>query len=666
MHPPGRKRRVSTCISCYNRKQKCDRRYPCNHCMRRRRPEECVYNSPPATQFPNALPLVSEDRNHISESPQDSKGQRGIEDSSTLSFAPYNAEGRPYDQQSTLLEAFGYSEDSNSNTVALLKMWNSEGVDDTLARDKGVLPGVIEYVQSDLEKMPQRQILDFLIQYFVSELNWMKQLVHAPSFLISYQQWWLKDRPLSTDDVEFAVLILRICAYAAQFLPSSSHTIDRIHGLSLAQIRNVCSEVANNLANACVALDWKGSLVRVQHLLFAAVRSSCDGRSDRFWEGIAYASQAAQKAGIHRDPPNPGQNNWELEKEMRRRVFCCLYILDSHLSRQLDRVPFLPDNLVADMLPRMHLAADSDHADVDPGAPELFTERLMQVQLSRFWRSFGYKGNTEYDPTQAEQKYERFCTEYLPNVPSAFALKPDTQWDKHLPRLAMQRQLLYISIFDSICRNFRPLLLLKPNQLACLAQYKQVLLQAQKKVLAIAALKELEAISTLHSMFNGCHTRFGAIIFNTFEASVLTLTLCAHNAFQFDNDGPGHFLGLEFGRLTRKRLIKAAEKGLDRLQMLAEVSDMAASGARTLAQLLSTVSRDAESVSPLTSDRSSWSASLSTTFSDLMGFDCEAGYSVSSEYSNGGLLTESLPTMVPEDSYSDLQLPFIPLDFESI
>lgn len=81
-----------------------------------------MYNSPSVAQLPNALPLVSEDRNHISELPQNSRPQRGIEDSNTLSFAPYNSEGDSYEQQSTLLKSFGYSEDSDSNTMALLKM----------------------------------------------------------------------------------------------------------------------------------------------------------------------------------------------------------------------------------------------------------------------------------------------------------------------------------------------------------------------------------------------------------------------------------------------------------------------------------------------------------------------------------------------------------------
>lgn len=164
----------------------------------------------------------------------------------------------------------------------------------------------------------------------------MKQLIHAPNFLMCYQQWWAKDRPLSVGDIEFAALILRICSYAAQFLPSPSHTIDSIGGQSLSDIRNACSDVGDSLAKTCVDLDWKGSLVRVQHILFAAIKFSCEGRTDKFWEGIASASRAAQQAGLHRDAPGAENDGaQELEKEMRRRIFCSLYVLDRYVASRM-------------------------------------------------------------------------------------------------------------------------------------------------------------------------------------------------------------------------------------------------------------------------------------------------------------------------------------------
>lgn len=100
----------------------CNRRYPCDHCTRRRRPEECVYNSLPVARFPNTLPLVSGDQSQSLEHPQDSREQHSIEDTNTLSLGLYKAKDSLYPPRSTLLESFGYSEDSSSNTIALLKM----------------------------------------------------------------------------------------------------------------------------------------------------------------------------------------------------------------------------------------------------------------------------------------------------------------------------------------------------------------------------------------------------------------------------------------------------------------------------------------------------------------------------------------------------------------
>lgn len=170
----------------------------------------------------------------------------------------------------------------------------------------------------------------------------MKLVIHAPSFLADYQQWWAKrDNPMTVSDVEFATLIVRICCYATQFLPSPSHIVDQIYGRSLEDIRDTCCDIGENLAKACNMLDGKGSLFRVQHLLFAALKLSCEGGTASFWEGVASASRAAQKAGIHREatdcrrsPPLLQENGaQELEKEVRRRTFCSLYALDRYASR---------------------------------------------------------------------------------------------------------------------------------------------------------------------------------------------------------------------------------------------------------------------------------------------------------------------------------------------
>ncbi|RAH58515.1 trascription factor [Aspergillus piperis CBS 112811] len=628
MHPTGRKRRVTTCVPCYTKKQRCNRQYPCNYCTRRRPPEECVYQS-----------TIAEPSNN---SPRESI--RGLEPREPASIElpeglaeilPSEAQKGSSNPHSSLANPFGYFEHSDSNTMALLKKWDLDSRDQD-ENTEGMSTTVLETVKEYFDRMPPRPILDFLMQYF-----------------------WAKKWPISVEEIEFAALILRIGAYSAHFLLSPTHTSDRVHGQPLSEVRNTCSDIGDELARACLALDWKGSLVRVQHVLFASLKFSCEGRTDKFWEGIASACSAAQKAGIHTVAPVPGEDSSQvLEKEMRRRTLCGLYVLDSHLARQLDRVPILPDNLVLETLPRLRLAPDIIDLSTPADTPEIFTERLMQVRLGMFWRSLGSKRNLPYDPIHGEERYERFCADYIPTLPPEFALNPNRRWDVQLPKLPMQRQLLYIAIFDSVCWNFRPLLLLQPSQVTSLPPYKQVLLRSQKHRLALAALEELHAVTTLHTMFGGSHTRFSAIIFNTFEAAVVLLVLCAHKDFPFDQ-GESHvnILGLRMATLTRARTMRAVEKALGRLQMLARVSEMAASGAQVVTQLFAKAARLEQLQEPGTTTESNQSSLSPRISSNFPNVDSGSGLWMPPGEWNLTSMPDMVSTIGYGDSYSILQFP---------
>ena len=427
----------------------------------------------------------------------------------------------------------------------------------------------------------------------------MDHLVHTPWFLTRYQRWWAVERVTLVIEVDFAVLILRICSYALQFLPSPSYTLNKIRGALLSDICNTCDEVAENLATISSAFDGRGSLIRVQHLAFSGLRCQMEGRRDALWDALSRAIRVAQSVGIHSEATNSRPGLDEMEKEMGRRTFCNLYIWDSLLSRQLDRTTFLPGCLNPGNWPQMHLGALGDGSGTE--LPwDAFTERLLQARLADFWRRMGPMAGAEYDMMVAEERYERFCHEYLAELPPAFALQPNEAWDKRLTKLPLQRQLLHIAIYDSLCWNFRPLLLQLPDE-QNLPAYKRMLLDSQKKALVVAALHVLEGVSQLHAMLGGCHTRFAGLVFSTFEAAVLLVYLCMDPLFPHD-DPPLSVVSdtkdtkdpdpLRTGtrNVARNECIEAVQGALDRLRMLAEVSNMADVGANTLTQLLSKTS----------------------------------------------------------------------------
>ena len=242
--------------------------------------------------------------------------------------------------------------------------------------------------------------------------------------------------------------------------------------------------------------------------------------------------------------------------------------------------------------------------------PDPFTERLLQARLADFWRRNGPLQGAEYDMMVAEERYNKFCREYLSQLPAIFALvDPDKTCDKRLAKLPLQRQLLHIAIYDSLCWNFRPLLVSRsldleqnssPVEGLPLPTYKRVLLGSQEKALAVAALNTIDGAAQLHSLLGSCHTRFAGLVFSTFEAAVLLVYLCMNPVFPRDSHHhlppPGAInsrtdpLQADICNVTRHGCVQAVQEALKRLRMLAEVSSMADAGARTLTQLLNKAS----------------------------------------------------------------------------
>ncbi|KAL9025373.1 MAG: hypothetical protein Q9180_007683, partial [Flavoplaca navasiana] len=338
-----------------------------------------------------------------------------------------------------------------------------------------------------------------------------------------------------------------------------------IKGVCLADIRKSCEVAINALAPICIRLDPRGSLIRVQHTAFAGLDYMCMGRMNAFWERLSYATRVAHQIGVHSDTMTWSSSADELDKEMRRRTFCNLYIWDSRISTS-EPTPLIFSQSVFFELNSLN-----------------FGEATIQLK--------GF----EYDPMGAEERYKSFCSTFLASMPSVFALQPDKQWDERLPTLPMQRQLLHIAIFESLCWNFTPTLLQQADQDRQLLGYKRILILHNKQALAVAGLNLLQSVSALHTMMGGSHTRFASIIVPIFEAAVPSLCLCADESFPGDTGGGRSHtltidpLGVGITHLSRAGCMQVAQDALSRLQTLAEVSDLAEVGARTLSRLIERV-----------------------------------------------------------------------------
>ncbi|KAK5994072.1 putative transcription factor sol4 [Cladobotryum mycophilum] len=534
----------------------CNRESPCNHCSRRLCFDECVYIGSSGSEPTGRRTDTSSEKARSTVSNQSSLNLRNEANTPTYP-TPTSLTGAPWSGRS-LAESFGYCENSNSNTLALIKKLGLPCHGDSYSHgaSPALTPDAADDVHRHLEHKPDRQILDFLVQYFVTEVHWLDQLVHIPWLLERYHEWWTLERLTLVADLEFVILILRICSYALQFLPSPGYTLDKIRGVSLAEIRSTCDELANNLEAISTAVDGRGSLIRVQHLAFFGLHCQMEGKIVEFCEVLGRAVRLAQIMGMHHDTTVSRQGMRRSDQEMERRTFCNL---------------------------------------------------ILQARLADFWRRAAPTPGTDYDIIAAEEGYDRFCREYLSQLPATFALvDPDQRWDKQFPKLPMQRKLLHIAIYDSLCWNFRPLL---SRQASSLPAYKSALLGSQTRALAVAALNTMDSVAQLHTLLGDCHTRLPVIGFSTFEAAVLLVYLCTNPLFPGQgprddvpicNAGAPGIDPLQAGmrNVTRAGCLNAVHTALRRLQKLAEVSGMADIGANTLSQLLAKASEADSGVGP--------------------------------------------------------------------
>ncbi|KAK4194566.1 hypothetical protein QBC40DRAFT_290557 [Triangularia verruculosa] len=627
----SRKRRfISSCTNCYTRKQKCDRIKPvCSICARRGVSEDCVYYSSDShSSSPTAVESQSDEgqaRSHhnqvvnpVDNAPPTRLGENGNGYGPKANSGSHGFEPGPWGARHewsryvdsvtptitsfrpgpSLADAFGYSRHSDSNTLGLVEKL---GVyDEDASGDSTLTPESVENVHRVLESIPDRQVLDFLIQYFRTEVNWIDQLIHVPWFYPKYLSFWMLERITTVQEVDFAILVLRVCSYTVRFLPSPYYTLDRVRGVLLGDIKEMCDDAADSLESLSYKADVRGSLIRVQSMAYCALHCQIEGKTRQFWEALGRAIQAAQDTGIHCDGVSDRRGTDKLEREMGRRTYCNLFIWDSLLSRQLDRLPFIPGTMRSENWPDLQRLKPPHQKQFDPNkangtdagiseAPDLFTERFLQVKLADFWRRAGLVQGADYDMIAREDLYHAFNFEFMSTLPAAFALSDaDETWDSDFPKLPLQRKLLHMAIYDSILWIFRPLLLRKPSPIP---PYKSLMLSWQKRKLAATALHALEAVAQFHTLLQTCHTRLASIVFTTFESAILLVFLGTDPNFPEDCPQqhlppPGTLksdpLQAAICKVSLALTLQGIQGALKRLQMLAEANSMAEAAAATL------------------------------------------------------------------------------------
>ncbi|KAJ5415151.1 hypothetical protein N7465_003846 [Penicillium sp. CMV-2018d] len=225
---------------------------------------------------------------------------------------------------------------------------------------------------------------DAMIQHFLSGPNYQYYVIYPPLFSRNYSDWWdARVRGRNPDRV-MTCLLLRVCACSTQFPSDSLHsTLETELGENIQELSKRYHRTAQSLSITIGA--GKGGLIQVQQLLLAAWWLKSDAQFIDSWHVLASSIHEAQELGLH-DKRVQGSIS-EFETEMRRRMWCVLYVWDMHFSALLFRPRIIDSSSCSFELPALRLDPTDDGHDW----PSPITHMVLLAQLFQILsRQFGW------------------------------------------------------------------------------------------------------------------------------------------------------------------------------------------------------------------------------------------------------------------------------------
>lgn len=179
---------------------------------------------------------------------------------------------------------------------------------------------------------PDRSITDFLVGIFLNEINRIYEVIHPPSFQCRYDTWCKSQERndhfgdlIPEDDINFGVLILRICLLSIQNLPHSKYPTFGVLSTHLDHLEHWFCTLADELGNLN-ALERKPSIITVQHRFYHVCYLQSYAKIRPSWSVLSAAVKDARELGLNLK--NPGIPISDLDMELRRRTFWNLYVWD--------------------------------------------------------------------------------------------------------------------------------------------------------------------------------------------------------------------------------------------------------------------------------------------------------------------------------------------------
>ncbi|KAH8712831.1 putative transcription factor sol4 [Beauveria bassiana] len=393
-----------SCSECQRRKQKCNREWPCNHCLKRKVADKCRFALPAANAPAEASTALDSRKRQAS---PDEAHKNVISSDFPPGSLGYNA---PDDKQ----------------------YWTDAAPCPALARA--------------LKEFPKRHWVDSLLRIFFQDINNQFYILYPAAFFHEYQVWWTRveeKRPLA---LQFTALLFTVCACSIQHADQS---LKAVLERDMGDIESL-SEKYHSLARELGSVVPPGysHLHSCQSMLHSSYWYISQGKYSEAWHALSAAARECQTlvkekdAAFHQLP--------SFEREMRRRLWCIIQILDWQISAGLARATIVNWSAVEVVLPSLTMEAFS---------PSPMLHMKIQSQLISQLAATYPNDKTNMELSTIRQ-YQSTVEAWAKAFPRVYAFEnPDTLKDAANPWIIFNRFYLYTMAYFLLLASFRPVML---------------------------------------------------------------------------------------------------------------------------------------------------------------------------------------------------------------
>jgi hypothetical protein len=363
-----RARQQLSCTACRSGKLRCDRQQPCDQCIRRSRDSSCQYLAPPPKKKQNrntkdriahleglVVQLMNKDgsvasdttskestpankstngSNKATEShpesngdskPSPSSGSDSIPDSSDIGFGQLKishgqTKYKGASHWESILESIADVKaalDSDDDSDAFDN--EDEGLSSTSTFGLLGAPTVItrDYL---LKSVPTKPTADRLLWQWFNSTDPALPLIHRPTFLAEYEQFWREPAKIPTMWLSLLFGMLCLGSRISAFLSQADQVSDLVSADHYQQLSASALQLAGFLKPKKYTVEAMIMYGSCQYM-----KKEDDGV--KLWFLMAIITRVALRMGYHRDPDH-FPNITPFEGELRRRVWCVVYIFD--------------------------------------------------------------------------------------------------------------------------------------------------------------------------------------------------------------------------------------------------------------------------------------------------------------------------------------------------